>query len=119
METYNTYFPLANRSGGMKKIQFSDIMYLEGSINYTLIHLTNGKVLVSSRTLLFHIEQSLNDSFMRIHRAYCVNKQYVRGVVKDYDSKYVMMEGDIKLSVSRRKGKNIKQFEVAYQLPVN
>ena len=110
MRTLNTYFPLANRSGGVKKIQFSDILYLEGSVNYTLIHLANGKVMVSSRTLLFHIEQTLDDSFIRIHRAYCVNRQYVKSVVKDYDTKYVLMEGGVRLSISRRKGKDIKEF---------
>ncbi len=115
METSNSCFSLANRNGGVKKIQFSDILYLEGSINYTLIHLANGKVMVSSRTLLFHIEQTLDDSFIRIHRSFCVNKAYIKSFVEDFDTKYVLLEGNVKLSISRHRGRNIKLFVTEWQ----
>ena len=105
METSNPYFPLANRNGGMKKIQFSDILYLEGSVNYTLIHLYNGKVKISPRTLLYHIQHSLNDSFVRIHRAFCVNKRYVKDT-QELDIKHIthlFLKDETQLPVSRRK----------------
>lgn len=109
MESSNTYFPLPHRKGKPQKIQYSDILYLEGSINYTLIHLQNGKVMVSPRTLLYHIQQSLNDSFIRIHRAFCVNTQYIKGVVND-DANYLLLEGNVKLAISRRRGKVFRDY---------
>ncbi len=102
-----TYFPLPNRKKQIEKIQYSDILYLEGNSNYTFIHLQNGKVKVSCRTLRFHVNNSLDESFVRIHRAFCVNKSYIQ----DYDQKqspdYLLLMGGIQLSVSRRKKKNL------------
>jgi DNA-binding LytR/AlgR family response regulator len=96
---------LPTRQRKKVKIPFDDILYLEGSDNYTLIHLNTGKVKVSSKTLLYHIQNSLNDSFIRIHRAFCVNKKYVKESQR-YDFKHIThlyLNNGKQLSVARRR----------------
>ena len=107
---YQTYFSLPHRTGKTQKIQFSEIVYLEGSINYTLIHLTNGSIKISPRTLLFHINNSLNESFIRIHRSFCVNKHFIQSYEPDVNPDYLLLEGGFKLTFSRRKKKNLAQI---------
>lgn len=98
-----THFPLPQRNKKTEQIQFSDILYLEGNINYTLIHLQNGKVKVSPRTLLFHINNSLDDNFIRIHRAFCVNRSYIQ----DYDEESLALTGGVRLAIARRRKKGL------------
>jgi DNA-binding LytR/AlgR family response regulator len=99
------FFLLPNKHKRKDKIPFDDILYLEGNINYTLIHLYNGKIRLSPRTLLYHIQHSLNDSFVRIHRAYIVNKRYVKDT-QELDIKHIthlFLKNETQLPVSRRK----------------
>ncbi len=106
----NTYFQLPQRNRKIERIAYSEIVYLEGDINYTLIHLQNGKVKVSPRTLLFHINNSLDESFVRIHRAFCVNKLYIQVYDEKQTPESIMLEGGIELTVSRRKKKALQNL---------
>ena len=105
-----TFFPLPNKNKKIEKIDYSQIMYLQGSINYTLIHLQNGDVKLSPRTLLFHINNSLNESFIRIHRAFCVNKSFIHSYDAKENPKYLMLESGVQLAVSRRKMKVLEEI---------
>jgi DNA-binding LytR/AlgR family response regulator len=106
------FFLLPNRQRRNDKIPFDDILYLEGNVNYTLIHLQNGKVKLSPRTLLYHIQHSLNDSFVRVHRAFCVNKKHVQET-QMIDIKcvtHIFLKNGKQLSVSRRKRKALYEL---------
>jgi DNA-binding LytR/AlgR family response regulator len=106
------FFLLPNKHKRKDKIPFDDIIYLEGNINYTLIHLYNGKIRLSPRTLLYHIQHSLNDSFIRIHRAYIVNKKHIKDS-EISDIKHVtslFLKDGTQLSVSRRKRNNLSEL---------
>jgi DNA-binding LytR/AlgR family response regulator len=98
-----TCFMLPNKHRKFEKIPYSDIMYLEGNINYTLIHLKNGQVKLSPRTLLFHVNNSLNESFLRIHRAFCVNKEHIEHYDEKENAYLLRLKTGIQLAVSRRK----------------
>jgi DNA-binding LytR/AlgR family response regulator len=104
----STIFYLPNKRKKLEKINYSDIMYLEGSINYTLIHLKDGNVKVSPRTLLYHIQRSLDESFIRVHRAFCINKTYLETYDAELTPNYLHLKGGIRLSVSRRKRKALE-----------
>ena len=99
----NPFFTLPNRHRKSEKIPYSDILYLEAATNYTLIHLQNGKVKLSPKTLLFHVNNSLNESFIRIHRAFCVNKDYIQTYNGKENAHKILLKGGIELTVSRRK----------------
>jgi two-component system LytT family response regulator len=106
------FFLLPNKHKRKDKIPFDDILYLQGNVNYTLIHLYNGKIKLSPRTLLYHIQHSLNDSFIRIHRGYIVNKKYIKDS-EIFDTKSItsiFLKDGTQLAVSRRKRNNLNEL---------
>jgi DNA-binding LytR/AlgR family response regulator len=106
MQDYN-YLSLPNRFRKLDKILYSDILYLESNRNYTIIHLQDGTVRMSTKTMLFHINNCLNDNFIRIHRAFCVNKNYIQNFDKKENIDSLFLKGGIQLAISRRKRRNL------------
>jgi two-component system LytT family response regulator len=85
---------------GVEFINPEDIIYVEGENNYSILHLTNRKNLVVSKTLA-HTEKLLTEfSFVRIHKSYLVNLRYLKRYVKQ-DGGYVVLENGKQLAVSR------------------
>jgi two-component system LytT family response regulator len=103
----DTYFLLPNKHRKFEKIPFSEILYLQGNINYTLIHLQSGKVKISPRTLRFHVNNSLDNNFIRIHRAFCVNRSYIQSYDEKESSNFLLLTSGTKLAVSRRKKREL------------
>lgn len=62
--------------GGLLKIKFSDILYLEADGNYTTIHLAANKYTLRS-TLKNAEDQLPTDRFFRIHKSYIINLQEI------------------------------------------
>ena len=61
---------------GFRVVKIQDILYCKADDNYTEIHLEDQKILVSKT--LKHFESMLKDSqFVRIHKSYLINIQYV------------------------------------------
>lgn len=58
------------------RINPSDVLYIEGLGNYATFYLNNRKPLISY-TSLKEVEQSLPDSFVRIHKSFVINKNCV------------------------------------------
>ena len=108
LQTQEPCFRLATLRRKFLKIPYRDILYLEGRINYTLIHLSNGNIKLSPRTLLYHVQNSLDDSFIRIHRAFCVNKLHIESTVMEEKFKaHVQLDNGKQLAISRRRRKNL------------
>ncbi len=101
------YLTLPNKFRKAEKIPLHDIVYLEANLNYTIIHLKDGKVRLSAQTLLFHVNNYLDESFIRIHRTFCVNKNHIAGFDKPQSPKYLLLNGGTKLTISRRQRKNL------------
>jgi two-component system LytT family response regulator len=102
-----SYLLLPNKFRKLEKIPYSDILYLQSNSNYTLIHLQDGSVKISTKTLLFHINNSLNDSFIRIHRTFCVNKSHIQNFNKKENVDSLFLKGGIQLAFSRRKRRDL------------
>jgi DNA-binding LytR/AlgR family response regulator len=98
---------LPNKSRKAEKIPLEEILYLEANLNYTIIHLKDGKVKLSAHTLLHHVNNYLDESFIRIHRAFCVNKNHIESFDKPQLPKYLLLNGGTKLTISRRQRKKI------------
>jgi len=65
--------------GRMVKIRFDEVMYIEGAVNYILIH-THGEkhmTYLTMREIERHLPQQV---FARIHRSFIVNINYVKVV---------------------------------------
>lgn len=83
------------------KIEIADIIMFEAHINYTTIHLMNGKKIMVSKTLKSFEKLLLNHHFYRIHRAFLINSQHLQA----YDSTLgqARLTNNYTVSTSRRK----------------
>jgi DNA-binding LytR/AlgR family response regulator len=88
-----------------KSICLHEVIMLRGELNYTTFCLKNGKTIMIAHTLKYFEEQLNKFGFMRVHRAFLVNPDYIL----KYDSVGHTIEMDCNLfaQVSRRK---IKEF---------
>ncbi|RLD51353.1 MAG: hypothetical protein DRI97_15820 [Bacteroidetes bacterium] len=77
------------------KVRFDDLLYIESLGDYIEIHLQDGSE-VSSKEKISHMERTLPDGFMRIHRSFIVN----RAKISSFSREYVMM-GEKELPISR------------------
>jgi DNA-binding LytR/AlgR family response regulator len=59
-----------------EKIPFEHIIWLKSSRNYTIFLLSDGRKLMSSKTLGKY-EKELPEGFIRVHRSFIVNREYI------------------------------------------
>jgi len=86
-----------------------NIMYFEGAINYSRIHLQVGKDYLIAKTLK-ELEESLGSTFYRIHKSHLVNMSQIKEFSKEGNS-FVVLKNGKKLAVShRRKDKFARAF---------
>lgn len=94
---------------GYNFVDFEDIVYVEGDSNYCIFMLKNGNEILSCKTLKVVIDELPTKYFIRIHKSYLVNVQYL----KKYNSKdkeCVVSNNQIEFSlpVSNRMLKNLQ-----------
>ena len=77
------------------KVRFDDLLYIESLGDYIEIHLQDGSE-VSSKEKISHMERTLPDGFMRIHRSFIVNREKI----SSFSREHVMM-GEKELPISR------------------
>lgn len=76
METSSSILYIKSR-GITKPVPFSDIIYVEGDGPYSTFFLKSGEV--KTAKTIKSILPDLNQSFIRIHKSYVVNKIYIKG----------------------------------------
>lgn len=97
---------LVNRGNAQVFLKISNISWLKACGNYVEIHDGNGQYLL--RTTLKEMDAQLNnDSFIRIHRSYIVNKNHVKAVVQDKG----MSNVELKMGVQLPLGKTYKKYQ--------
>jgi two-component system, LytTR family, response regulator len=93
-----------NQKNKIDTVYAKDIVWLEGDINYTIVHLLNGKKHYVAKTLK-DFEEMLCDGgsgFMRIHKVSIVNTIYIEKIIQGKTTILQMRTGE-KLEISRRK----------------
>jgi len=87
---------------GLELVKMEEIIYLEASVNYTLIYLRNNTRLTASRTLKDFEELLPVDTFIRIHHSFIINincvEKYIRG-----EGGQVILSNNVRLDVAKRK----------------
>jgi two-component system LytT family response regulator len=76
----------------------SKITHLEADVNYTRIHLSDGRLQTLSCTLKSFEGLVSNHNFIRIHRSYMVNEDFI--LVKGHFD--IVMKSGIRLPIARR-----------------
>lgn len=97
---YKLAIPTLN---GYEFVGFENILWMQASDNYTIMHLKEKKQLVSSHNLGYY-EDMLADEhpFIRIHHSYIINMNHIQRLTKKKQTSVVMSDGK-ELDVSVRK----------------
>ena len=86
-----------------KKVLINQVVLLKGDINYTTLHLDNGKKKVVPHTLKFFETFLATHGFLRVHRSFLINPDFV----KEYNAEQeilIMSTGEEATISRRRKG---------------
>lgn len=82
-----------------KMIPIADIIYIEASVNYSTIYLSNRKITVARHLKL--ISALLPDTFIRPHRKYIINQAFIKKI--DLEGQIIQMKSNISLPIARRR----------------
>lgn len=73
-------FMMVKEGYGLQKVLFDEILFLESKDDYVKIVLSNTKHVLTKSTTKGMLEKLPQDKFIRIHRSFIVNKDYVVSV---------------------------------------
>lgn len=91
----------------IRVISIEMIEFVQAEGNYSSIHLIDGSKILTSKTLK-SITESLNDDFVRIHKSYMINLNYVSQYnIKDAQ---IIMDSSKITQVSRANRAMVKQL---------
>ena len=83
-------------------VDTNDIIRCESDSNYTLVHLSNGKKIMVSKTLKEYEELLGNHGFLRAHHSHLINISYLERFHKS-EGGYIVMKDKSEIPVSSRK----------------
>ena len=87
---------------GLKFVNINDIIYFEASSNYTHIFLSDNKKHTISRTLKDFEDILPEETFIRIHNSYIINKNFADKYIRGEGGQVVLSNGAV-LDVAKRK----------------
>lgn len=95
---------------GVTFVALADITYCEADGNYTKVEMSSGQSCLVSKTLR-EIQEILEErDFLRVHRQYIVNLNYIKKYVKG-EGNYLVLENGLTIPISRsHKDKLIDKF---------
>jgi DNA-binding LytR/AlgR family response regulator len=91
-----------------KKVLVSDVILLEGNINYTTFHLENGRTKVVAHSIKFFEPFLETHGFLRVHRSFMINPNHVSEYNR-IDENITMSNGQ-KAFISRRKKRTVEKL---------
>lgn len=94
---------------GLEMIEIQEIIHCEAANGYTIIHLQEGKPLLSSRDLKTYQELLEDYDFYRIHDSHLVSHFHVQKVLNE-DGGMVVMSSETKLPIARRRKSDFMEW---------
>ena len=111
MKTYrqegNTSLLIINHKTSAK-VFVNNIVFIKGEANYSIIYMDGGRERVVSHTIKYYEEHLENYGFLRVHRGYIINPNYVKEYNPDEES--IMMANGISVVVARRRKYLLRGF---------
>lgn len=96
---------------GFEVMEFDDINFFESSGAYTNAHLSDGTVLLISRTLMKFETMLTNQGFIRVHDRYLVNMTKVTRYVRGRGGEILLSNGATLPVSQRRKDQFLNAFK--------
>lgn len=87
---------------GLEMIEIQEIIHCEAANGYTIIHVQDGKPMLSSRDLKTYQELLEDYDFFRIHDSHLIAHFHVQKVLNE-DGGVVVTSNDAKLPIARRR----------------
>jgi DNA-binding LytR/AlgR family response regulator len=91
-----------------KKVFVNSIVLLKGNINYTIVHLVDGKTKVIAHSIKFFEPFLETHGFLRTHRAFLVNPEHISAY--NQVEEVLMMSNGQKVNISRRRKNVVKNL---------
>jgi DNA-binding LytR/AlgR family response regulator len=91
-----------------KKVFVNTVVFLEGNINYTIVHLESGKRKVVAHSLKFFEAFLETHGFLRTHRSYMINPIHIKNF--NHEQYRVVMNTGQEAMISRRKKNLLKNL---------
>jgi two-component system LytT family response regulator len=92
---------------GIEYFDFDAIIRIEAERNYSVLHLTGGKTVTSSRSLKIYEEMLAGaPMFFRVHSAHLVNLKFVKTYIRG-EGGMLVMDDESRVEVSRQKKKEL------------
>ncbi len=99
----------------IKELEIQDIVYLEAHTNYTCLHTEKHKY-ITAKTLKEYAAKLNPEEFIRPHKSHIVNKDYIKHATFSYNHGELTLKNGIKISVARRRLKEVKRLLTPYRL---
>ena len=100
--------PIVFKSGmEVYMLKPSEIIWIETDKQKKKIIVHTVKEDISVHMTLKEIQETLGSQFIQIHRCTIVNKEHIRKIESDGEDMYVIMTGDVKELISKRKEKEV------------
>lgn len=91
-----------------RKVLIKNVVLLEGNVNYTTLHMESGRKEILSHTLKFYETFLKSHGFLRVHRGYLINPEYIKDCC--YEQYIVTMTNGQQASIARRKVQFLKNL---------
>ena len=88
------------------QVLLDNIRYLQADINYTIIHTSQEKSIISSTTIKRLNDKIESQDFVRINKKYVLNKKFIK-TYNDTNSS-VMLDDGKTFYLSRRKNRSLR-----------
>lgn len=102
---------VVHESNKINFIGCSEIIYLTSKGNYTYLYLKNNKKILSSSTLKIYQEMLPESIFIRVHKSFIININYVSAYAKDDGGFIEMTDGSIVCISRRRKNEFLEKLK--------
>jgi len=92
-------------------IKLDIIIYIEAEEKYVFLHTTDGKKHLTDFTIS-SLEEKLPDQFIRIHRSYIINSDYIKEIRKSFNGAFVFVMNNAentRLTSSRSNGEMLRE----------
>lgn len=98
--------------GEIRVVKLSEVIYFVASGPYTKISLENGNAVTCSESIKSYAESLTNHpGFVRIHRSYLINKDFISSIQRKVGNACVkMVNGDILPVAQQRRGEIFEQL---------
>ena len=84
------------------KVLINNVILIKGDINYSIFHMNNGQKKLVPHTIKFFETHLETHGFLRIHRGYMINPNYVKKYNLEEES-ITMVNGLVAIIARRRK----------------